>query len=421
MVRQIIPIILMLITLVWVVNAAQTVTEDNFAEPVIEPKLVKYFLPGTEISFNYTIQPKTVDDAEIIDGRIYEFNTTLDNPWMRVTIEYGGSGPIRIYETRDYIKADVKDWDDGLARIFVEVKGKVPAVSERVAEVIALGIHVQDSEDGALSNVFIKVVNKELFSAYINQLDEKYNNLENRVNELGKKGVSIAPVKVKLNSAKVRIDEGKIYFDQGDYSRADSSFLEAESLLEEATNLSQEVETDYKIDSAYKKVEEMFAKMTELEILVQNLKKKGESTIGYEIKLENYKRDYSDLKSKIAQAEDFRRNSLYDDAQKLADEVVNTATTKISEIDALIGEISANLELTPTPEENKTPAPEKTPEDSWGENTPDFFSGITSWFVNNTRLAGMIAGGLVVLGIGGYFGYRGLKGYMKRRKWDELK
>ena len=83
--------------------------------------------------------------------------------------------------------------------------------------------------------------------------------------------------------------------------------------------------------------------------------------------------------------------------------------------------MSATLETTPTPEENETPVPEKTPENSAGENSQDLISGITSWFVNNTRLIGMLLGGLVVLGIGGYFGYRGLRGYMKRRKWDELK
>ncbi len=422
MFRNVLIILLMLIPLIWTVNAAQTVTKDNFAEPIIEPKLDKYFLPGEKISFNFTIQPKTADDGKIIDGRVYEFNTSLKDPWMRVTIEYGGSGPVRIYEVEDYVKADVKDWDDGIVRIYVEVEGTVPEVNERVTDVIALGIHVQDSEEGALKSVFIRVVNKEMFSSYIDQLGKKYSEIEKKVEGLENKGVPVANIKVKLNAAKTKIDEGKKYFNQEDYSKADISFSEAESMLEEAVNLSVESETNYKIETASKRIETMFAKMTELEVLVQNLKKKGESTISYEIKLESYKKDYSELKSRFTQAQDFMTKSLYYDAQNTAEEIINTANEKISEIDALITEISNKLEVTPTPEKTETPTPEKNSENvGFSERFSGFFSSTSEWISKNLRFVAMLAGGVIVLGIGGYFGYRGLKGYMRKRKWDELK
>ncbi len=193
-------------------------------------------------------------------------------------------------------------------------------------------------------------------------------------------------------------------------------------MLEDAVNLSIETETNYDIEIASKRIETMFAKMTEFEILIQNLKKKGETTISYEIKLESYKKDYSELKSKLTQAQDFMSKSLYYDAQNTAEEIINTANEKISEIDSLIGEISEKLEITPTPEKTETPIPEKTIEKpSFQGKFFGFFSTISEWVSENLRVAAMLAGGLVVLGIGGYFGYRGLKGYMRKRKWDELK
>ncbi len=409
---------LTLIILTDLAIAAQTVTKDNFAEPVIEPKLKEYYLPGEELSVNMTIAPKTTDDGTIIDGRLYEFNTSLENPSMRVIVEYAGSGPVRIYPGKMYIKADVKDWDDGLRKILVEVTGKIPDIDQKIKNIVVIGVDIQDAESDAVSPVVVKVVNKDLFASYISQLEKRLNAISAEIDDLEDEGVAVADIKLKLNSAKTKLEDGKAYLSDEKYGEANTSLSNVEKYLDEAEKLVRKAEVSFKLENAKGRINTMFSKMTELELMIQSLRSKGKSTLSYDIKLEEFKQDYSALNSKISQAEDYLNNGLYDDAENLVNSVTSEANSKIEEIDRIVGEIKPILEETPTP----TPTEQKTPEGSEdGEKTSKFFSGIVSWFSENKGRIIFYGGVLVGILIVTFAGYKGIRIYMKKKRWDELK
>ncbi|AKG91750.1 hypothetical protein GAH_00922 [Geoglobus ahangari] len=415
--RKLLILVITLLTLIGISHAAQTVTKDNYAEPVIEPKLKDYYLPGESLSVNMTIEPKTSDDAEIIDGRVYEFNTSLDDPSMLVTVEYAGFGGGGIVTPgKDYVKVDVKDWEGGLSRIVVEVSGKVPEVSQRIARIVVIGVDIQDAEGDAISPVVINVVNTALFSEYISSLEKRYDNLSAKATELESKGVAVADIIVKLNSAKTRIDDGKTYFNEGKYGEANTSLAQAEEYLNEAENLIRKTEVELLIETAKDKLDIMFNKMTELELLIQKLKSKDKSTLNYEVKLEEFKQSYSEIAKKISQAEDYLNNGLYDDAENTVNDAIKQIDERTSEINSLIDEVAPQVEETPTPQETETPQGPGI-----GERVSEFFSGIASWLSENRDRILLYGGGVVVLALLGFVGYRGVKAYMRRRKWDELK
>lgn len=408
----------MLITLTGIAIAAQTVTKDNFAEPIVEPKLKEYYLPGEYLSVNMTIEPKTADDAELIDGRVYEFNTSLENPSMKVTVEYAGFGPVRIYQGNDYIKADVKEWEDGLSKIVVEVSGKTPKVNQRIGKVIVIGVDIQDAEDDAVSPVVINVVNRDLFMSYISQLEERLNAVSSKVDQLESKGVAVAEIRLKLNSAKTKLDDGKAYFNDGKYGDANASLSDAEKYIDEAENLVRMAEINLLVETAKDKLDIMFSRMTELELLIQSLKSEGKSTLSYEVKLEEFKQEYSGFNSRISHAEDYMNKGLYDDAETVLNDIISGIDSKTEEINQLIDEIKPMVEKTPAPAQTE----QKTPEGPGvGERVSEFFSGITSWIVENRDRILLYGGGIVVLAIAGFAGYKGVKAYMRKRKWDELK
>ncbi|AIY90579.1 hypothetical protein [Geoglobus acetivorans] len=417
--RSALIVMLLLAVLITVtpVLAAETITKDNFAEPVIEPKLKDYYFPGDAISFNLTIEPKTSDDAELIDGRIYEFNTSLENSLIRVMVEYKDGGAIT-QQGGSYVKADVGDWDFGLDRIKVEVSGTVPEVNSRIQNVVVLGIDIQDAESNAVPPVVIKVVNKGLFNSYIQQLENRYSELEGKASSLEDRGAKVGEIKSKLNSAKAKLDEGKDYFSNGKYGDANTTLGEAENLLNEAQNMLRKVEVELLRDVVSQKLDIMLEKMTGLEIRIQQLKSRGEQTLDYEIKLEEFKRSYSDLKARLSQADDYLSNNLYDDAETTLEKVKTDVDMEIDAINSLISQLPVEETPTSTPAATPTPQPEGP---SISEQIGEWFSGISGWLSENSGRILMYGGGAVVLIAAGFAGYKGFKKYMKKRKWDELK
>ncbi len=399
--------------------AAETITKNNFAEPIIQPNLKDYYLPGDKISFNLTIEPKTADDYTLVDGRLYEFNTSLVNPSLEVSVEYE-QGPLRIYNGEDYIRADVKNWDYGLKTIIVEVSGEVPTVNSRIGNVIALGIDIQDAEDNAIEPVILKVINESLFTSYIHDLESTYSELDSRTTQLEKKGLAVAEIRIKLDSAKIKIDDGKKYFENKKYGEANSTLVDAEKYLNEAYDLIRWSEISLELSSTKEKIETMFTKMSEFELLINELKSKGESTLSYEIKLQSFKQKYTEFNSRIAQAEDYLNKKLYDESLNVINELNSQIEDEISSLDSSISEISSLLK--PPTKEEETPTPEPTPTSPpISERISDFFSGVSNWFSENRERILLYGGSVVVLAIIGFVGYKGFKSYMRKRKWDELK
>ncbi len=406
--KRIVIALIALMLLVGIANAFETLTKDNFAEPIIEPKLKNYYTPGEKISFNFTIQPKTENDAKLIGGtitnaRLYEFNTSLDSPSIKVTVEYSSGASYINQVKKNYIAVGVYGPEGGVSEIVVEVKGTVPQISSRIAEITALYVKIQDAEN-AIEPVKIRVVNPNAFSSYISSLENKYSELSNKANELEKKGVLVSDLKIKLNDAKKKIDEGKDLFNSKDYVNADKTLTEAGSLLSDAETLVKEKEVSLLIDNANDMLNKMFTKMSELEVLINDLKSKGASTLEYEVKLNEYKQYYTELKSEIINAKDYLNNKLYEDAKSKAQDVINKAGLYLKGINSLITKISASV-TTPKAQNFNLGFVEKA----------------TKWI--NENKGGIITYGATLIGllIVIFAVYKGVKRYRRRRKWDELK
>lgn len=388
--------------------AFETLTKDNFAEPVIEPKLKDYYMSGEQISFNFTILPKTDEDAKLIGGtsgnpRLYEFNTSLDSSTITVMVSYtSGGGATK--KGDNYLAVDVYGPEGGVSKINVKISGVVPSISIRVSEIVALAVDIQDAEENAIRPVKIKVINENAFSKDISELEEKYKHLVGKVDELENKGVSVSDLRVKLKNAKEKIDEGKSYYSSKKYLDADKSLSNAENLLNKAEMLIEEKKISFLIDETKNKLNEMFTKMAEFEVIVNNLKSKGEPTLEYETKLATYKQYYLNLNTKIESAEDYLNKGLYDEAKIKAEEVNKKANQYISEIESIIASLQ-----------------QKTPTQAQGTFGTNFFEGFTEWLNKNRDKLITYGGGAVGLLIVVFVVYKGVKRYMKRRKWDELK
>ena len=415
--RKILP--LMLLLLIGVALAAEQISSENFSEPIIEPKLKDFYLPGDEISFNLTIQPKTDDDAKKIDGRYYEFNTSLENPEITVKVVYGGTGAIRYFTGKEYVKADVKDWEDGVAEIKVEVSGKVPTVEERIAEIFALYIDIQDAEENAVEPVKIKVVNVQAFESFINELKNKLDSLKAKANELEEKGVYVVLAKEKLKEAEESLSDGESNFKNEEYLQANESLGKAESYILEAEKLLIKSELEFKKSRLEEELGDFLYKMDEADVIITRLKSEGVSTLNYEIKLEDFKRIYSELNQKLTAAGDYIDKELFDDAERVLEDVEKTLDEKLSELDMMITEMQGLMEEEETP----TPTPTPTPEKEEGAFKPisEAFSKISEYISENRERILLYLGGGVAVAIIAVVGYKGLKGYMRKRRFDELK
>ena len=136
--RWIIKVLLILFVTICVKPSfgAETVTKDNFAEPIIKINDKTYIPNETVVAFNlgdkikiyYKIEPKTDDDAKKIDDRYYYIHTSLENADISVDLRYkNGAATLDIED----FSLQVPDADslDGVASIEIELTGYVPPIT----------------------------------------------------------------------------------------------------------------------------------------------------------------------------------------------------------------------------------------------------------------------------------------------------
>ena len=406
-------LLLSLMLIVAPVMAAEQLTKDDFAEPVIEGINKTFYLIGEEVSGTYLIQPKTDDKATRLDNRNYEIYNYLDSPKLRAEIAYKQGGVI-VKEGEDYINARLNEWDYGLNSLKIEFSGKIPPVENRVEDFVILRINVTDADADVLKPVVVKVVNENAFSQAISALESKVEELNSKSQELVNLGVAVGVAKQKIKTAQDYITDGKNYYAQKKYIEADASLSKAEEYLNEAENELIRLDVNYRFAQAEDKLDEFLEKISELDAAALQAKEKGISTTAYDIKLQQFKTKYNTLYNRLeVNAKDYIDNGLYDDAKTTIESVINDANKAISEIDSLISEIKAQV-----PEETPAPTPTATPTPTPSE---PFYSGIVKYFEENRDTILLYSGLLVGIVVLGFAAYKGTKAYMKRRKWDELK
>ncbi len=395
------------------VMAAEQLTKDDFAEPVVEGINKTFYLVGDEISASYIVQPKTDDKATRLDNRYYEIYNYLDSPEIKVEVVYKQGG-IVIKEGEDYLNVKVNEWEYGLDSLKIKISGKIPKVDERVEDFVVLRVNVTDADADVLKPVVVKAVNQNAFSGAISSLESKVEELNSKASELENLGIAVGVAKQKINTAKDYLSDGKNYYNQKKYLEADSSLSKAEEYLNEAENELIRLDVNYRLTQAEDKLDNFLEKISELDSAVLQLREKGIATTAYDIKLQQFKTKYNSLYNRLeVNAKDYIDNGLYDDAKAAIESVVKEVDQATSEIDGLISEIKAQI-----PEETPAPTPTATPASTPSE---PFYSGIVEFFQEKRDVivfyGGLLAGIVVLV----FVGYKASKAYMKRRKWDELK
>ncbi len=399
------PIILAILMLIWVVNAGETLTKNNFAE-IPSPNLKDYYFPGEEISFNITIKPKTEEDYTKLDERTYEFYTDLELASLKVKLVYRNDGAI--YKVgKDYLGLEVKQWEDGVESIRVEVSGKVPYSEERLKKIFALRIEVTDAESNVLPNFTINVVNTDAFQSYISKIESRYAQLSNNISKLEAEGYGVSQAKKLLKSAELNLTKGKDYFNSKEYIESENALMLAEKSLDRVEGEIYKAKVKGLLESARNKLDALLLKLTELEALVIDLRNAGGSTTLYEIKVSRIKTDYGTLSSKLDNAENYINQKLYDDARSLINSVLDDINKDLSEIDSMIVEVNSKISELEKPTETATPVESFMPD----------ISAVGDYIYKYGKFVIVLVFLIVIV----FASYKGAKRYMKRRKWDELK
>ena len=397
------------------VMAAEQLTKDDFAQPVIEGINKTFYLVGDEISGTYLIQPKTDDKATRLDNRYYEIYNYLDSPKISVQVIYRQGG-IVIKEGEDYLNVRVNDWEYGLDSLKIEISGKIPSIEKRVEDFVIMKVNVTDADAGVLEPVVVKVVNENAFSGAISSIENKIKELNSKASELEKLGVAVGVAKQKITSAQDYLSDGKDYYEKKKYLEADSSLSKAEEYLKDAENELTRLDVNYRLTQAEDKLNGLLDKISELDTAVIQLREQGIATTTYDIKIQQFKTKYSNLYNRLeVNAKDYIKNGLYDDAKATIEDVVKEVDQAVSDINGLLSEIKAQIpEQTPTPTPTPTPAPTVTPSEP-------FYSGLVEYIREKKDIILLYGGALAGIVILGFAGYKATKAYMKRRKWDELK
>jgi len=386
--------------------AAVYLTSDDFADPhpVISPKK-DYYKEGDEISLNYTIAPRTENDAVKLDGRYYDLHTSLNNPKFDVIIAYKNGGvlyPNIKYGLKD-ANIEVGEWEDGLDYLKIKLKGSVPAPKSRVDEIPVLWVNVSDAAEDALPSVKIKVVNIDMFSKDLSSLKTKLEKLKADLKELDEMGADVLDIDKLLKSASTDLNKAEDYYKQGRYLNADDKLKNVEENLDKAEKEINKVGAEFLYDEAQKKLDEVKLSIVQFEYLIQQAKNKNIVVTLYEFNLTKVKSEYSIQLEKLERARNYIEDGEYDSAKKKAKEVIDGVEKIKSKIETNIAQLQNMLGG------GSKPTPTSQPAEGFNLNA------ITKAI--DVKIVAIVALVLVV----GFIVYKGRGRFGRRRKWDELR
>ncbi len=400
-------IVLSLLLFIIPVLGAETVTRDNYAEPIIKVNNESYILNETVLIFNenkfvwidYLIEPKTDEDAKKIDDRNYDISTELNNAKLEYRIIFKNGASI----SKSDFTIDVPDADelDGVDRIEINLTGYTPSIDERLKEIFALRIRIQDG-GYILPDVKMYIIDLNMFSNDIDKAKDKLNELNDfLVNYTGKADVST--LKDYLDCAKENITLAEDNFENEDYIYAEEKLKNAEFWLEKAEEEKIGVEARYLYSEADRNIKDLGNILSKIEAYLEEIEEKNlmntSTLIDYKTNYSGLENRFDSLTSDLAIAKGYLDIGSYEDAKSKLEKVLRDISDVRDDAERLLNELSSYLEVTPTTQQSSWI---KLPEMDW--DVLGFYAGIAGGV--------LVALALITIGV---------RRYLRRRKWDELK
>ncbi|ADB58465.1 hypothetical protein [Archaeoglobus profundus] len=399
------------------VLGAETLTKDNFAEPEIKVNNKTYVPNETTLVLNeneyvwisYIIEPKTDDDATKIDERNYDISTELSDASMKYRIVFKNGASI----SKSGFTISVPDADDldGVDMIEINLTGYTPTIDVRLKEITALKIRVQDG-GYILPAVIIYVKDDGKFTADLENAKSKYNELKDFLaNYMGKADVTTLRNYLDMVGDNLTLAEENL--NEKDYINANKRLSNAEFWLEKAEEEKVAVEAKYLFSLADKRIKDIGENINKIDVYIEEIEKKElvntSVLIDYKTRYSSLKSVFDDITTDLAVANGYISAGSYEDAKAKLENILSKLDEIESEVNGLLSELSSLVTvITTTTQESSEGSPQielpeiELPKIDW--KIVGFYGGI-------------VAGAIVVVALA----VIGLKKYMKRRRWDELK
>ncbi|AEA47511.1 hypothetical protein [Archaeoglobus veneficus] len=358
---------------------------------------------GNSVEISYIIEPIDEDKAKDVDGRTYTARTELSGAIIKATVYYRNGGGVGYESTpgKTYLDIKVGDWEDGLDKISVTVQGTTPSPSSRLQELNALKFDIQEAAENCLPPVVLLVVDYTKFQNDIDSMKKQYDDLSAVLEAyIGK--VDTSKLSDYLNYAGQNISLAETYYNDGEYVKADERLNYASEWLDKADTEAKKVKAEYACDQADKKLEDIGGILDTIDVYLSEIEEKNlvntSTLLNYKTDFRGLQEKSSSLAEELAVAKAYISTGKYSEAEIKASNILNEANELESSANALLDKLKKVVSPAETATPESTSEPFKMPSIDY-------------------KLLGMAIGAIAAIAIAAV----GIKKYMKRRKWDELK
>ena len=373
----------------------------------IDVKNVKdYYTPNEEVSLKITVTPKNDDIAKDMSNRKYTFYNYLNTP-RKTTVQISfKNGPIYSQSTTDkilVINREYTNWDQGIDSISLNVSGYVPSISSGVEKFTVFEIEIENADT---IKVNVTVVNPPKLESEISNLKNELSQVEKEINDLSKK-TDVSDLKSKLSDVKRDLNDIEVLYNNKHYEDVSKKIDDVKNKIETLKLDTKKSYAKYYVNSAEDLINKIDVNLTKAESLIDLLKSSGKNVLDYTLKLADLKAEKSSLEDDVKDLRDLYDNGKYDDVISEGTDILKRENSLLEKISTLTEDLRKLIEVTPTTQTtihttttNATSV--KLPKVNW--RVVGFYGGI-------------VAGAIVVVALA----VIGLKRYMRRRRWDELK
>lgn len=382
--------------------------------------LDKVLKKGNSIKINYLIEP-TNDAKSEADDRTYTIRTELNSAIIDAFLYYQGGGGQGFGTSpgKNHLDVDVSDWtgcsgnECGLDKINCTIEGKVPEPSDRLEEIKIIYFDVQEAEDNCVPSLVVLVVEHNEFEKDVNSMEKEYNNLSSILDEYSGK-TDTGDLNKYLEQAQHNITVGESFYKDEEYKRADEKLNYANDWLDKADKAADKVEAEYAYQEADKKLDSIGSTMDKIELYLEEVESREvlntSTMLDYKGEFKGMQEKMSGLTEDLASAESYIDNENYANGKARAKNVLNSTKSIEENANSLLEDLKSVINIEETVQssaQSTATATTTVTEEAAAFTMPsiDF-----KWIAIAIGLA-------VILGGAGM----GLRKYIRRRRWDELK
>lgn len=371
-------------------------------------EIEKVLEEGDSVKLVYKIEPADEETGKEVDDRKYTIISEIDNPVIKAKLYYRNGGG-RIFENtpgREYLEVEVLDWEDGMDNINVTVRGLIPSPSSRLQQIRLVYFDIQEAEKDCLPPVVVSVVDYSRFRNDLESLSKRYENVSAILDEyIGKADTSKLADYLEKAEKDISLAEG--FYNEKEYNKADEKITNATEWLNNAEKEGSKVKAEYVFGQADKKLKNIGATLDKIEIYLDEVSGMGvlntSQILDYKTEFRSLQEKANSLAEDFAVAKGYLSEEKYKESEAKSIGILNNADELEREANKMFEELRVLVIPEETPE--KTETPETTPTGEMKLPGVDF------------KLIGIVMGVIIVLAVAGV----GIRKYMRRRKWDELK